>query len=127
MFRLEGIDHIALAVGDVERSVQWYVEVLGLERRFEEEWGDYPAVVGVGDTSLALFPDSEVRSNMAPRLQASGFRHVAFRVDQENFSRAIETLADRGIQSEMQDHGVARSIYFRDPDGYQLEITTYEV
>jgi len=28
---------------------------------------------------------------------------------------------------EFQNHGIAHSIYFRDPDGHELEITTYEV
>ena len=36
-------------------------------------------------------------------------------------------LEKRGIKFEFQDHEIAHSIYFRDPDGHQLEITTYEV
>ena len=31
--RLEGIDHVALAVRDVERSMRWYIDVLGFEHR----------------------------------------------------------------------------------------------
>jgi catechol 2,3-dioxygenase-like lactoylglutathione lyase family enzyme len=42
MFTLQGIDHVALTVRDVRRSVHWYMEVLGLERRFEEAWGNFP-------------------------------------------------------------------------------------
>lgn len=41
---------------DVTRSVTWYQDVLGLERRYANVWGDFPAVPGVGTTSLALFP-----------------------------------------------------------------------
>ena len=44
MFNLEGIDHVALAVRDVARSVAWYQRVLGLERRYQEAWGDMPSV-----------------------------------------------------------------------------------
>jgi len=36
-------------------------------------------------------------------------------------------LKKRGIKFEFQDHEIAHSIYFRDPDGHQLEITTYQV
>ena len=55
------------------------------------------------------------------------FRHVAFRVDRENFERARETLRSRAIELELHDHRASLSIYFRDPDGHQIEITTYEV
>ncbi len=54
MPELEGIDHVALAVRDVPSSVRWYQEVLGLERLHEQAWGDYPAVVGIGGTAIAL-------------------------------------------------------------------------
>ncbi len=30
--QLEGIDHVALAVRDVEQSAQWYIDILGFER-----------------------------------------------------------------------------------------------
>lgn len=55
MFRLQQLDHVALTVRDVEKSVMWYSEVLGLQRMHEDVWGSFPAVVGVGGTSLALF------------------------------------------------------------------------
>jgi catechol 2,3-dioxygenase-like lactoylglutathione lyase family enzyme len=41
--------------------------------------------------------------------------------------RTQRELKKRGIKFEFQDHEIALSIYFRDPDGHQLEITTYEV
>ncbi len=56
MFKLDQIDHVALTVSNVQQSIAWYRDVLGLERRFEEVWGDYPAVVCTGSTCLALFP-----------------------------------------------------------------------
>jgi len=39
VFRIRHIDHVALTVKDVERSVAWYHDVLGLERRHQEVWG----------------------------------------------------------------------------------------
>ena len=56
-----------------------------------------------------------------------GLRHIAFRVDRENFDAAQDDLRNRGIAFEFQDHEVSQSIYFQDPDGLQLELTTYEV
>ena len=123
-FRLEGLDHIALAVRDVATSVRWYREVLGFERWFEEEWGDCPAFIGLGQTAIALFPRGD-RGDVDHA--AAGFRHFALRADRANFDAARRSLADRGIALEFEDHGASLSIYFVDPDGYNVEITTYEV
>jgi catechol 2,3-dioxygenase-like lactoylglutathione lyase family enzyme len=127
MFKLEGIDHIALAVRDVERSVAWYRDILGLERRFETQWGSFPAIVGVGTTSVALFPVQGSNPAPPPGRDVIAMRHFAFRVDRANFGAARKSLEERGIPIEFQDHGAAHSIYFNDPDGHRLEITTYEV
>ena len=127
MFELKGIDHVALAVRDVGRSVEWYQRVLGLRRMHQEAWGDYPAVVGVGGTALALFPITGEATLARPGRDVVSMRHLAFRVDAANFFEARRDLADQGIELEFQDHGISQSIYFRDPDGYQIEITTYDL
>jgi catechol-2,3-dioxygenase len=53
--------------------------------------------------------------------------HLAFRADRRNFLAAQEELKRRGISFEFQDHDISHSIYFNDPDGHELEITTYDV
>ena len=126
-FQLQGIDHVAIAVRDVERSVAWYQDVLGLERRYEEAWGNFPAVVGAGSTSLALFPVAGNDPAPLPGRDVITMRHFAFRVDGANFQLARQVLADKGLALEFQDHGLAHSIYFHDPDGHHIEVTTYDV
>ena len=126
MFRAEGIDHVALAVRDVAASARWYQEVLGLERRFEAVWGDFPAVVCAGTTCLAFFPVGTDRPLPPPPAGTLAVRHVAFRTDRENFAPAHAALRGRGIAYTVEDHAAALSVYFGGPDGHQLEITTYE-
>jgi catechol-2,3-dioxygenase len=53
--------------------------------------------------------------------------HFAFRADRENFLHAQDELKKRAIPFDFQDHEISHSIYFRDPDGHQIEITTYEL
>jgi catechol-2,3-dioxygenase len=53
--------------------------------------------------------------------------HVAFRVDRTGFDAARRELIGRGPDVNFQDHQVSHSIYFDDPDGHHLELTTYEV
>jgi catechol 2,3-dioxygenase-like lactoylglutathione lyase family enzyme len=120
-FRVQGLDHVALAVGDQQASESWYRDVLGLGREHADAWGDTPVALMAEGSGLALFRaggDDE---------RAIGLRHIAFRVDRENFDLAQEDLRGRGIVFEFQDHGVSHSIYFQDPDGLRLELTTYEV
>jgi len=134
---LEGIDHVALSVPDVERAAQWYMDVLGFERRHQEMWEGSPVFIGKGTTSIALFP---VRSNEesirqrtdSPWRTPAGrgevrMLHLAFRANRKNFLAAQEELKQRGIQFEFQDHEISHSIYFSDPDGHELEITTYDL
>ena len=125
MPELEGLDHVALAIRNVGSSAQWYQDVLGLERLYEEEWGDYPAMVGIGGTGIALFPvqGSAPKPQLASDVLA--MRHLAFRADAENFATAQRELTARGLEFEFQDHGIAHSVYFHDPDGHEIEITTY--
>ena len=125
--QLEGIDHVALAVRDVEQSANWYMDVLGFERRYEEMWEGIPTFIAKGNTAVALFPLRNNDSKSAARTGRIGMLHLAFRANRENFLSAQEELKRRGIKFEFQDHEISHSIYFRDPDGHELEITTYEL
>jgi catechol 2,3-dioxygenase-like lactoylglutathione lyase family enzyme len=128
VFDIHGFDHVAIAVRDLAASRDWYARVLGLVRRFEDEWGDVPSVMCLpaGDACVALFP-VEGAGNPAPGRDTLVMRHFAWRVDRANFDRAQARFKDLAIPFEEADHGVARSVYIADPDGHQIEITTYEV
>jgi catechol 2,3-dioxygenase-like lactoylglutathione lyase family enzyme len=120
-FRVQGLDHVALSVGDQQASESWYRDVLGLGREHAAAWGDTPVALMAEGSGLALFRATDGGE------RAPGLRHIAFRVDRENFDAAQDDLRSRGIAFEFQDHEVSQSIYFQDPDGLQLELTTYEV
>ena len=124
MIKVEGLDHVAIAAKDVARSLDWYRDVLGLERRHADVWGDMPVMMCAGNTCIAIFPltDDHSAATKGPRLL-----HVAFRTNRETFEQAQKDLKALGIVFEFQDHEIAHSIYFRDPDGYKLEITTYDL
>jgi catechol 2,3-dioxygenase-like lactoylglutathione lyase family enzyme len=125
--KLQHIDHVAITVKDLERSRDWYRDVLGLERRFEDEWGDVPTMMCVGDTCVALFVSDRRDESSAGAPGASALHHIAFRVDRANFEAAQQRFRDLGIEFRPADHGIAQSVYIADPDGHRIEITTYEV
>ena len=121
--KLAGLDHVALTVGDLDRAAKWYVEVLGLERMHAGVWGDVPTFVGIGGTGIALFPGRRGAGEKTD----DGIRHVAFRATRAEFLTAQRELKGRNIPFDFEDHEISHSIYFRDPDGNRLEITTYEL
>jgi catechol 2,3-dioxygenase-like lactoylglutathione lyase family enzyme len=126
-FDNQGLDHVAIAVGDLERSRRFYQEVLGLERE-HTEW-DVPIVLAANGGGLALFhrdlhPSSAPDDSEPPAVR---ILHIAFRLSADGFAQAREALAKQGIETRFSDHRISHSLYFEDPDGHQIELTTYEV
>ena len=119
---LEALDHVGRTVSDVSRSVDWYGKVLGLRRVHEEAWGDFPAVLEANGSGVALFP----RTSGQPVTPDDPLRHVGFRTSRTGLESARTELRRRGISFDDGDYGIAWSIYLSDPDGYCVEITTYQ-
>jgi len=123
---LDALDHVGLAVADVDRSVEWYQRVLGLERAYQEAWGSYPAVLVTGSSGsgVALFP---ARGIPIEPSTFDSLPHIGFRVSARAYGEARSELLAAGISFRESDHKVAQSLYLMDPDNHLIEITTYEV
>lgn len=127
----DGIDHVELLVPDREAAARWYGETLGLEPvEGFEDWatGDGPLMLSSdgGATKLALF-----EGEPPPGGEPAGFTRVAFRIDGPGFLAFVDRLDDApGVEhagrADVVDHDRSFSVYFTDPDGHRLEVTTYE-
>lgn len=121
---LEQIDHVALTCVSPEATMAWYVRVLGFEHVYPGKWNGVPVFLRLGTTFIALFPSkSGGRDVTAPRLDHLAFRAPIF----ADFEQAQQELRGHGVAFQFQDHQIAHSIYFADPDGHKLEITTYDL
>jgi catechol 2,3-dioxygenase-like lactoylglutathione lyase family enzyme len=123
---LQAFDHVALSVSDLERSTTWYQDVLGLRRAYQDAWPNYPVVLEAGGGGVALFPARTPGEAADPGTNVVSMRHLAFRTTREHFESAKGELRQRGIAFSEGDHGISWSVYVRDPDGFEVEITTYE-
>lgn len=121
---LEQIDHVALRCASPEATKDWYVSMLGFEHVHVGHGGGVPIFIRLGTTFLTLFPQKE---NEPPAANGQAW-HLALRAAvYADFQSAQAELQSRGVSVQFRDHDICRSIYFFDPDGYLLEITTYDM
>ena len=128
--RLKRVDHLAFVVTDLERSVKFYQELfegeIGRSRGFNEK--DKAAnrskhtLVKVGKFAFDLF---QMEPGDPPKTDTRHL-HFAFEIDPEDLDKVQEQLKQREIPYDgpkAHGGGSGLSIYFHDPDGYQLEAT----
>jgi catechol 2,3-dioxygenase-like lactoylglutathione lyase family enzyme len=130
------LDHIVLNVGDIDRSLKFYIEVLGLqpERLDEFKAGKvgFPSVRINADTIIDLFPIRGAGDgNNQTEKREGNLNHFCMVVAQQDFSGIVGYLAQYGILvregpvSRWGARGRATSVYFLDPDGNEVEIRCY--
>jgi catechol 2,3-dioxygenase-like lactoylglutathione lyase family enzyme len=112
--KFERMGHVAIHVEDIERSVKFYGDVLGLKSgwKVEKDW----TIFTCGKDDLAL-----IRSGPGVHHPP----HFGFRVSSaEAVDEAYEKLKDKvKVSKPVKDHrDKSRSFYFEDPDGNQIEI-----
>ncbi len=128
MFQISGLDHVALTVRDQQRSLEWYHRILWMERRYPEANGvGDPIILCAGNACLALFPAETAEPQPVPGLDTLSMRHFAFRLTRADFELAQVELREQHVPFRFANHTIAHSLYLTDPDGYRVELTTYEI
>ena len=127
---IQGLDHFVLRVRDLDRSLAFYRDLLGLRVQFLNEYraGVRPFVsVCIGDQLLDLVPDPTY--DPAAGMNAGGFMHLCVRVAHPAMAQLIPLLQARDVDlldeqpaPRMGATGMGLSIYVRDPDGYIVEL-----
>lgn len=122
------IDHIIVNVNDMEKSVEFYTEVMG----FSSEGPDGPFSV------IRVSPDFTIQ--LAP-WGTKGNEHYAFAMSRTDFDACFDRIRNKNVPygdsfhsvgtntgpgAEAGARGTAPTLYFFDPSHHLLEIRTYE-
>jgi catechol 2,3-dioxygenase-like lactoylglutathione lyase family enzyme len=134
--KISELDHIVLNVGDIERSLKFYTEVMGLKAERVDEFRTgkvgFPSVRINADTIIDLFPiqDQQNKQNGGEKT-AGNLNHFCMVTGKEDFAGIVDYLKENSIiiregpVSRWGARGRATSVYFLDPDGNEIEIRCY--
>jgi len=104
------IDHVAVESENPDGLAAFYERVLGA--RIVKAEG-HPVMAYLGNTAFAFHePDGPGA-------------HTAVRVSEEERAEIRRRLEEEGFEAEERDHDIAVGLFFRDPDGRQVEVITY--
>jgi len=131
-----GIGRVALAVGDLDETVAFYRDVVGLQVRSRGEDGDRGAgedgdAGGAGSDGTATLgtaerPLLELQADPGAPARpetATGLFHTAFRVpSRAALGDALERAREHWQLTGASDHLVSEALYLRDPEGNGVEI-----
>jgi glyoxylase I family protein len=120
-----GLHHLALICNDVEQTIQFYQELMGFPLVELMENRDYKGSThlffDMGNDNLLAFFDFP-GLGLQPGVEAIGtVQHIAISTDSDNFERVKAKLEQQGVPYLGPDRGAKDSIYFKDPNGIQIE------
>ena len=125
--QLLGIDHVAINVKDLNRSLEFYTKVLGLKITSRE-----PSKAGIeffldcGNSLIGLIQAKDFQNTHFFQNEGLGGNHFSFRIDAKNFDSIIEHLEKNNVKIEFaKKREKSWSLYFYDLDGNKLEITAW--
>ena len=117
------IGHVHLKVADIDRSLEFYVGVLGFD--LMTRMGDEAAFISAGGYHHHIGLNTwESKGGPPPPRGTTGLYHAAIRYPSRTaLAGALRRLVDAGVPlTGASDHGVSEALYLDDPDGNGVEL-----
>ena len=123
---VKALGEVALRVNDLDRMKEFYQEVLGLEvlgefpsavlLRIGEGYEGHTQVLGLFDRSTPVGPERTTLD------------HFAFTISRSDYESERRRLEGLGLEVRVMEHEWVhwRSLYFRDPEGHNVELVCYD-
>ncbi|WP_325895199.1 fosfomycin resistance glutathione transferase [Grimontia sp. NTOU-MAR1] len=108
---LKGLNHITLAVSDLERSLAFYLDILGFQGHVRWDGGAY---LSLGSLWLCLSIDEPC--------DKSDYSHIALDIEDKDFISFAMSVREKGVNEWKENRSEGNSLYLLDPDGHKLEI-----
>jgi catechol 2,3-dioxygenase-like lactoylglutathione lyase family enzyme len=130
-FKITGINHFGLSVGDLEESISFYTNVLGIPYSEKRE---HDCFFPVGESSvfaLIQYPGGKkaFEKEMRPKHKGKAFTHFGFEAPSIKDVFALqEKLVSLNIEitKKAYERWDGASVYFTDPNGYTLEFIYFD-
>lgn len=117
---ITGINHINIAVFDLEKSFQFYKDIMGFTPLCKSEGSAY-FLAGKPHTPHCLWFSLDL-DRQRVRINSLCNTHIAFSVDEKDFEEMSARIICSGVQVFKENTSPGKSLYFLDPDGHKLEI-----
>ena len=108
---LKGLNHITIAVSDINKSLDFYMNDLGFKGHVKWNAGAY---LSVGELWFCLSLDKPDKK--------TDYTHIAFDIADSDFEKFMEKLTSNNITQWKINKSEGKSLYILDPDGHKLEI-----
>lgn len=123
---IQSFGHVGITVSDLERSLHFYRDVLGLTISRATDLPDgtrivFLSIAGHGELELFQYPTAQGMPEASRQPQAIGLGHIALRV--ADLEAAVSQLKERGVAFETEPTAERRRATFYDPDGIPIELT----
>jgi catechol 2,3-dioxygenase-like lactoylglutathione lyase family enzyme len=115
----KALDHVGILVTDMDRSLAFYCDVLGLKllRRRERGGGVQSAVLAVGGQELNIFSDATLAFADGP----TRLDHLCLEIDAPSIDGVVAALGD-AVKSGPTKRSEGMSLFVHDPDGCRVEL-----
>ena len=114
------LGEVSLRISNLERSIQFYTEVVGL--RLLERQDKVATMTADGKTSLLRLEELTDAVTLPVRSHAGLYHFAILLPDRKSLGLALRNLAASGIEIGQGDHLVSEAFYISDPDQNGIEI-----
>lgn len=106
-----GLNHITIAVSDLERSLNFYSNTLGFTPHARWDSGAY---LSIGELWFCLSLDEPCPKD--------DYTHLAFDISSQDFESFAKRVVALDVEVWKENKSEGQSLYILDPDGHKLEI-----